>query len=498
MSLFWIAIWGLCGLFAGGLAFVVAPWISAGIAGGKWPQNIARRYAQLAMMSIRQAALVARSNSIELVKVGYDPHKEADYYKLDGEKGHVRDDLGVTGRLFGKPFGLALDNAQSYVSPLASEIGEAAATAKRENKLGKKTVTINDAGESKSVPGMVAGVNIKKKAELARLEDAKKLMPGSASRRDGEIAKSWAEKSQELFHEKISFGQAMVFLVSVALGFAMVFLALRFGGVGAETTDRTIRDSSLLLMAAGGATASSRASDFKMIGSAIVSGVLLFAIVLTALVLNGILSAVAAALGILVGALTLPVGIALLGPSIPGFIGAPLAKGLWILAQMSVWEGVIVRLDTGEYVYCELREDENGYFVEDKGERIDVDGDEGDKYLFGWRPLALTEQKSEKNIRKISRNTPAATDGGTILDTKDVGYQGILPHPDGDEYLIRLKSAYAWIEGASETDIIENGVREAFDQEGGRQQFGAIATIVGSFGGVILGAAIAFVALGGI
>jgi len=34
-------------------------------------------------------------------------------------------------------------------------------------------------------------------------------------------------------------------------------------------------------------------------------------------------------------------------------------------------------------------------------------------------------------------------------------------------------------------------VREALDQEGGRQQFGTVATIAGSFGGVILGSSIA-------
>jgi hypothetical protein len=41
-------------------------------------------------------------------------------------------------------------------------------------------------------------------------------------------------------------------------------------------------------------------------------------------------------------------------------------------------------------------------------------------------------------------------------------------------------------------------VREALDQEGGRQQFGTVATIAGSFGGVILGSSIAYIILGGI
>lgn len=499
MSLLWAAVWGVCGLLAGGLAFVVSPWVTATIAGGQYPQKVGRSYAQLAMMAIREAALVARSNSIELVKVGYDPHKEADYYKLDGEKGHVRDDLGVTGRLFGKPFGLTLDDVQSYVSPLASEIGGAAKDAKREGDLGQTSITVRgEDGGQDTISGMKAGVSIPKTATLARLEDAKNILTGSAGRRDGEVAKSWAEKSQELFHEKISFGQAMIFLISVALGFTMVFLALRFGdvgGSGSSTVDRTLQDGALLLAAASTATEKSR---MKMIAGGVVTCLSLLAIIVTALALNGLLSGVAAAVGVLVGALTLPIGIALLGPSIPGFVGAPLSKGLWILAQMSVWEGVIVRLDTGEYIYGKLQEDEDGYYVDHNGSRIDIDGDEGEKYLFGWRPLGLTEQKSRKNVGKVSAEGVAQTDGGTPWDVQDVGYQGVLARARSDEYSIRLRSVWDWVQESSETDIIENGVREALDTEGGRQQFGTFATIAGSFGGVILGSAIAYVALGGI
>jgi len=499
MNLLWILVWGVCGLFAGGLAFVVAPWVSAAVAGGDYPQTIGRKYAQLAMMSIREAALVARSNSIELVKIGYDPHKEADYYKLDGEKGHVRDDLGVTGRLFGKPFGLTLDDVQSYISPLASEIGGAAKDAQREGDLDQTSITVrSDEDEKSKIKGMKAGVSIPKEATLARLEDAKNILTGSAGRRDGEVAKSWAEKSQELFHEKISFGQAMIFLISVALGFTMVFLALRFGdvgGSGSSAVDRTLQDSSLLLFAASTTAEKSR---LKMIAGAVVTCLSLFAIVALALVLNGLLSALAAVIGVLVGAFTLPVGIALLGPSIPGFIGAPLSKGLWILAQMSVWEGVIVRLDTGEYIYGKLEENESGYYVKHNSTRIPIKGDEGEKYLFGWRPLGLTEQKSSKNISKVSADESVQADGGMPLDVKDVGYQGVLSRAESGQYSIRLRSVWDWVQGSSETDIIENGVREALDQEGGRQQFGTVATIAGSFGGVILGSSIAYIVLGGI
>jgi len=130
--LMWLIVWASVGGLFGFLAFAVVPMSIARIADGPESQSIARKYAWLAMTSIQSSALVARDNSLELVHVGFDPHKNADKYKLDGEVSHVRDDLGVTGRLFNKPFGITSDSIQSYLSPLSAEIGKEATRAERE------------------------------------------------------------------------------------------------------------------------------------------------------------------------------------------------------------------------------------------------------------------------------------------------------------------------------------------------------------------------------
>lgn len=519
----WLIVWASVGGLFGFLAFAVVPMAIARIADGPESQSIARKYAWLAMTSIQSSALVARDNSLELVHVGFDPHKNADKYKLDGEVSHVRDDLGVTGRLFNKPFGITSDSIQSYLSPLSAEIGKEATRAEREGELGRTEMTRSVDGEKIKTTVMQAGLTIPKRSQLASIEDATSIITGNASASDGRVAKSWAEKSQELFHEKISFGQAMVFLLSVATGFLMVFLALRFGDVG-PGTDRTVSEGALLALfsigagAVGGSGSAdpddpentdrddkepylSRSQKLNIAGWGLTA---LFGvgIAVSAWVTYGLIYAVVAVAAMIVSALTLPIGIALFGPSIPPMVGVPLSRGLWILAQMSAWNGVIVRLETGEYVYCKLFEADDDldydHYVVHNDKEIEVDGDDGDRYLFGWRPLGLTEEKGRKNLEPIEYGESASADGGLILDDQDQGYRGVLPAPSQHEVLIRMKSLYRWVEGSSESKIIERGIREALDQEGGQQQFGAIATIIGCFSGVILGAAIAFVALGGI
>lgn len=496
MSLLWYGVWGMIGLLCGFLIFSIAPIAIAQLVGGDFPQSIGRKYAYLAQTAIQSSVLVARENSIDLVWTGYDAHKEADTTKLDGERGHVRDDIGVTGRLFGKPFGFTTDTVQSYLSPLLAEIGAIAKQARREGNLGPLDRTDEDGNRL-----VVAGVTVPKRPQLVSLSDATALVSGDASRRDGEVAKSWADKSQEGFHERISFGQALLWLGSVGLGAGVVILSLRV----ADSGSTTVTSQGMLLLIGGTSHRvrawidSHRDRLLNIAGWGVVA-LIAAAIVVTGFLVNGPIAAAAVGIGLVIGAATLPVGILLGGPSIPRLIGAPMARGLWILAQLTVGKGTIVQLPSGDSEYCQLRGSSGSYFVKHDGERHDLEGDEGDLYLFGWRPLGLTEIKTERNLGPISATVAedAAADGGYIHDSTDVGMHGLLPAPDRNEALIRLRSLADIIRGSSESAIIERGVREALDTEGGQQQFGPIATMVGVFGGVAMGAAIAYISMGGL
>lgn len=516
-----LIIWSLIGLLGGFIMVFVVPWVAGHIARGEWPQRIGRRYMDLAMTGFGRAALVVRQNSgVSIVQTTPDAKKEGDEYTLDGEVGHAIDDFGVVGRLTGNRFGIALENRSSYVSPLLSELAERMAREKENGGLDNATVP-GDGDTNLRV--MLGGFTLDTIPRLADLQQARRITTGSETRRDGDTAKTYTEYSQEGFHERISFGQSLVVLLAMALGFVLVFLGLRYSD--GNTAARTVAEnqqSLMLLFSAAGIVSTAREwirdHDRELAALAVPLLVVIGTPVL-AFLSQGLAVAIATAAIIITISLATPVAIKL-GPGFPlwGWIGPAIGQILVVLAQLATWRGCLVRRDTGAYRYCELRDGselpaiDEDYYVVDDGDVIPVNGSPGDMVRLGWRPFGVTEEKSQRNLGRFAAayndGSKPVTDGGEnqswVPDgyfqtgTERQGYTELLPVPSAGEWTIRGITLYEWARGSSETTLIEQGLQEGLEESGGKQQFGVLVTTAASVIGFLMSGGMAFLIFGGI
>jgi len=164
----------------------------------------------------------------------------------------------------------------------------------------------------------------------------------------------------------MSFGQTMVIVLG-ALGsmVAMFYLTSQTGstgggGGGGGATQTVTNNTTTISMLF--AIAALRVSDVDIVATGRKVGAALWVVgwivtwPVTAFLFEGVLMGLIVAIIMSAVALLLPVGIALAGPSIPKSIGLVLARGHWILAQLTVDRGILVRRETGEYEHHKLYE----------------------------------------------------------------------------------------------------------------------------------------------
>ncbi|MFD2655310.1 hypothetical protein ACFSUP_04245 [Gracilibacillus thailandensis] len=507
-----LMVWMLIGAIGGLILVIAVPWVSARLAGGQWPQRVGRFYMDLAMTCLRRAALVARKNGgVALVPTKHDGKKEADKYTLGGETGHVSDEFGVVGRLEGNRFGMALEKRTSYVSPLLSRISSRFQREREEGNLGEFTASFQkkegDEIVQETEEAQRAGATMSTTTTLTRLHDAWRGTSGSSDRRDGEVAKTYTEYSQELFHERMSFGQTMVVLLACALGFCLVFFGMRYGG--GQTSARTISETSLMLLATGAGAKGWLKEHVDDILAGLVPAIFLLGVPLLGWYSQGLGIGIIALLVMIGVAVTIPVAIKL-GPGMPGFgfIGPAFGQIFVVLAQLATWRGLILRRDDGSYRYCALHEADDvpeiqeDYYAIDDGDVIPVEGTPGDLAYLGWRPIGVAEEVSERNIGRFKADleTAGATDGGGFVRTNKSfqGYQEYLPVPREGEVTLRARTVYQWCRGTSETGLIEQGIQQGLEEAGGRQQIGTVATSIASLFALVIGGAMAYVVMGGV
>jgi len=350
MFLVWLGL----AFFAGLALFIVTPWTAAKIAGDDWIETVSGAYVWLAQTAAHKSAIVVRDGSLELVSKRFDSEILGDKDQEHGDPRHHRDGFSVLSRLKNKSFGVAVHDRAEYVSPLLAEIGEKAWRAKESDEIGK-------AGDGK----MRDGILVDKGSKLVDLARARHLTTGDADPEDGHESYLWTEISQEKFNEKLSFGQTMVIVLG-ALGsmVTMFYLTSQTGGAAGgggggggtapQAVNNTTTVSILFLLAALDINALATKDTARKLGA--VAWVIGWIVIwpLTALIFEGMVMAALVLVIMTAVAMVLPVGIALFGPSIPKSIGIILARGLWILAQLTVDRGVLVRRETGEYEYRKL------------------------------------------------------------------------------------------------------------------------------------------------
>ena len=497
-------VWFLLGILLGAVAFMTAGLVVAAIAGEGVRDRIGRWYISMAMGALRDGALAVReTGALEIVRTRFAPKFEGDRAVIDGVVGDWRDPLEVKGTLAGKPFGIGLESASCYVSPLAAEAGKEGADRLESGWLGSNRT---DDGEEE----VTLDYSIPREPQVLDLRHAGSFLTGACKRRWGRLANKWGELSQEKFHERMSLGQSLLWIGAFAAGVGLAFAVVNYGvgddgpssvslavgglgtaalllampdGGGGDEDEGGEGEDSPGIAARLWAAVTSTTAQLVYLGAAVVT--IAGAGVVIAALFWGLFSALGLALGLVIGA-TLPwLYVRVL--MCPWFNG-PIATAFFILGQLTFGAGALIRRDDGAFEWGRLREDSHGLHTRlADGTRVDIDGDRNELPTVAWARLAVAEQKTERNVGEY---------------TVDETFRTVRPDPAGDG-MVQTPKAIAdggdagwhldaaklerWARGSGGADLPRNGLRKALEETGGQQQISTLVTMVGAAVLLVLG-----------
>lgn len=485
----WLVIWALIGVGIGFLGFALAPPMLAMFGGYDAKERVGQWYVSLAQTAVGDSAIIAREQGgLSLASISYDPKFQADRATVDGESGHVVDDFGDKSRLANKPFGISLESHPVYISPLKAEFAEAMTSALDNDRLG-----IQPDG------GMRLDFELPKASQLPVLRDAHRFLAGDCKRRYGEISEEWTKKSQEGFHDRITLGETMLIIMAFAVGAVSAWFVLSYGDVAPTDSVKVPVSVGLLALSLPGVPArvlsTKRRRQLQLTGVLAVAGVVSVAAAYLVAKYYGLPAAILFSVCTAVTAFAPWMTIRVMGSSTP--LGGIWARGLWILAQLSTGRGGLVRADTGHYEYHPLQEDRQGFFVEmDNGDDARIDGDDGDLYRFAWRPLAISEQKTDRNLG------PYTVEEEEIAkpETRETRQDYDVHHPKKyhrKTWLLSAARLKNLARGSAGAKLVRNGRNKALEEDGGTKQVKPIHTMLFAGAMLIVGFGLAYFALGG-
>jgi len=237
MSVFLAIVWFLLMAILGACAFIAAPLIASLIAGDSLRDWAGQYYLDLAMATVEDVALTVReTGSLTLTPVHWNPKMQGDQASIDGVVGHWQDPLSVKSTLRGKPFGIGLESASAYISPLAAECGHYGKQALNAGRLGVQHGDNDDDDSERTDPDedcdQLVGLDytIPETPQVMDLREAGKFLKGSCKRRWGALAYQWGKISQEKFHQRLSASETLILIGSFAVGVGLAFLLVKYGG----------------------------------------------------------------------------------------------------------------------------------------------------------------------------------------------------------------------------------------------------------------------------
>jgi len=491
-----LIVWAAVAFLLGLCLIIVVPWTSAKMAGQYWVERVSDRYIWLAQTAARRSALIIRDGDVKLVPKRYDSDLKGDKDTQSGDKRHHHDEFDILGRLKDKVFGFGLTSRDTYISPLLAELGEEGIRAKERQEIGpEETKGTSDKFKD--------GILIPKTSRLVDLSAARHLTTGQSEPESGHESYKKTRISQEKFHDRVSFGQGMLIILAAIGSMGAAWFAASRGG-GTSDTGTTV--SLLTLLAIPGLDS----IDWDAVGRKllVLAWITLWVVgipVIAALT-YGPLIAVLVTVVMLATAFGIVGFIALMGPSLPVFIGMMLAKGFWILAQLTVGSGVIVERSSGELEHRQLRkagDDVSTEYVTNlsDGKQLPIEGSKGDLIRFAWAPIGFAAEKSDENMETISEEIPmqAATDGGTIMPKgKRMDYDPEIKVPDDDEWLVTLPQLWTRCESTCESHAVRQGRQKALTEHGGEQQISMLVFFGMLLGAIVIGGTFGLIAGGAI
>lgn len=219
----------------------------------------------------------------------------------------------------------------------------------------------------------------------------------------------------------------------------------------------------------------------RMTGSVVVVGIGLLLMAALAWVTGGVLAGAAFAVAVVVGAIVPLLAVMVLRDLLPNI----LATGFAVAAQLAFDVGALVRRSDGEYEWTVLRKDGVGYHARlNDGTRVPVDADKGDLFAFGYRSLAIVEERGEQVERHRVTDTPGDSD-------RPVGERAGVPvkppRNENDGLLVSLSTIQRRIRGSASSELVRRGRDKALDEEGGQNQLSHLWTMAFSALLLVLG-----------
>ena len=141
-----------------------------------------------------------------------------------------------------------------------------------------------------------------------------------------------------------------------------------------------------------------------------------------------------------------------------------------IAAQVAFGRALLARRDDGTYEWTVLRRDGDGYFGRlSDGRIVDIEADRGELFSFGFGRLAVSEQKTERNMDEW---TVVHTPGSSEQPVEQrAGVPVTAPRKErADSWLVSLSTIQRAIRGSASSTLVRRGRDKALDEEGGAQQ----------------------------
>ena len=565
-----LLVWAVVGFLLGICMIIVVPWTGARIAGAAYVEAVSDKYVWFAQTAARRSALVVRDGDVKLVPKRYDSDLKADKDSATGDDRHHKDDFDVLGRLKNKVFGFALTSRDAYVSPLVAELGEIAMREKERKEIGREEVdgTADKFVDGIHVPERPQLVDLSaarhlttgacepekgresyEKAKISQEKFHERVSFGQGMliilAALGSMGLAWfvatrgagSEAAETVSNQTTvgllwllltplgltrqqqlalagagGLGSAVVAgvvaspLLGLALGLVVTGGTLIVVGLDRRDGDGDDRGGLLDDVAGWGADISVADSTVRKVAAgAWVLGWLSVVPMLAAIFGGPVIAVVVTGLMVLTPVLFLG-GIALFGPSFPVFLGMALARGFWILAQLTVGRGVFVERDSGEIEHRQLRvadSDVDADYVTalSTGETLHIDGSKGDLIRFAWAPIGAAAEKTAENMANLTEDIPAeaATDGGTVLpNNKRQGFQPELRVGQSDEWVVTLPQLWSFAKNTSESDAVRQGRQKALTEHGGEQQISMVVFFAMILAAILLGGVFGLIAGGAI
>ena len=205
-------------------------------------------------------------------------------------------------------------------------------------------------------------------------------------------------------------------------------------------------------------------------------------IVLFAYVLNGLFAAVGAAIGLAIGVSAPWIYVRIfMTPMLKQPFGAAFA----ILGQLTFGAGALVRRQDGSYEWTILREDEHGlYAIVADGRRVSIDGERSDLPEVAWAPLAIVEEKTDRNMAQFTVDETFRTERPDPVSPGETVQTPLALTDGGQGWHLDSSKIERWTRGAGNSDIPRNGRRKALEEHGGQQRISQLVTMLGA--GVLL------------